>query len=127
MATTKYSISEGSRWRHKTGKYLTIHAQDRWDERTPTDARSPEWVFERATRARDAERLEVFREGGHSSMDTDSVWVYRGQTASGEHYGAVFVETDDNIVTVIDLDSIQHRPTRDYLRRYALLGGVVRE
>lgn len=64
--------------------FVTAHAADRWDERTPPDAVAPETAWTASTRVRAAARAE----------GVDEARVHQAS-------GAVLLRRDTSIVTVL--------------------------
>lgn len=131
--TPKYAVTDRDRWgmlHPRLSKHAII---DRWDERAPDGARSPEFAFLYS------EPIEELRGSRHfhdasKNKDADLIRVYHGQTADGERYGMVFLGHDagdlDGVVvtTVYRIDDVRSGPLRSYLWAVAHeAGGVVDE
>lgn len=130
--STKYSLTDRDRWGVLFPR-LSKHAiLDRWDERAPGGARSPEFAFLHS------EPIEELRGSRHfhdasKDKDADLIRVYHGQTADGERYGMVFLGHDsahDGIIvtTVYRIEDVRSGPLRSYLWALAHeAGGIVDE
>lgn len=97
--STKYSTSGNPRWTwvHQKGNpHLTSHLQERYDERTPRWACSPETAWEDGVDVSDlAPYLED--QGGQTP---EEVRYYAESNLSGtDWHGVVFIVTDGSIVT----------------------------
>lgn len=119
MASTKYSAG-GPEWRwrrHDGHPRLTTHCLDRWDERMPDDARSPEFAYLNSTVAPGIEYHPYFDKPDR--VRPDAIYVYRGRTVGGETYSAVFIEggrfDERGLVTVYSIETIRDSAVRAYL------------
>lgn len=111
--STKYSVSERTRWTFHGFPRLTDHAADRWDERTPRDAVAPETAFEEGMDVSEV-RDKVVDKGG---QQPDQV-VYWYERTNLEAYGILFIVRDDVIKTVYRAEWINDEPTQAYLQAH---------
>jgi hypothetical protein len=128
----KYRVTERDRWGMLHPR-LSDHVLERWDERTPDGARSPEFAF---LYAEPVIELRGARHFHDSSKDTDAdlIRVYHGQTADGERYAMVFLGHQDGsrddvlITTVYNVEDVRSGPLRSYLWAVSHeAGGIVDE
>ena len=88
-ATAKYSTSRAWQWQYENDNpRLTTHFLQRWNERTPPGAVSPETAWDHAVGIGD-HLVEYFEDSG--GQVADEVRLYHGQTSSGEYYTPLFI------------------------------------
>lgn len=127
MATAHQESRGLQRRLHIARQRLTDHAIEQWDDRTPEDARSPEWALAHSVRDSDVVDLDHFYQE-HRNRRADAVHCYRGRTGSGAVYGAAFIEINDVIVTCYTIGSVWDPALRAYLQaRVDSDGGTVDE
>ena len=121
MATEyKYGngVSGRARWAMPDNRpYMTDHALERWDERTPATSVSPEHAWEHGV---DVTPIAEFVRPPGSPVIADRVRYYYDPRPSDEggRYGALLVVADDVIKTVYEPSMINHGPSRAYLGAY---------
>jgi hypothetical protein len=118
--STKYDVGGRARWAHSKGlPNPSDHTLDRWDERMPADARSPEHAIERSkgTGIADHDHWD------HHDRRPDTIRVYHGRTRSGTYYGAVFVVVEGTILTCYRIADVDYAPVRAYLHALAQAAG----
>jgi len=111
--STKYSVSKAVSWRNEVAgrPRLSDHALNRWDERMPAGAVSPERAWSRAVQLRDPMTALV----SNGDMDTAALFA---ETVAGEVYGAVFLLSEDSETTVrsiLRVRTLQSEPQQAYL------------
>lgn len=123
---TKYTVSERTRWQHEHDVRLSDHAIDRYDDRTPPGAVSPETAFEASKpagcirHAREFKRLVSTHDNRPDRHEPpDEVRLYCGYTPRGERYTAIFIirsSGGDTVVTsVYPLAFIRDNRVKSYL------------
>lgn len=131
MATGhKYRAGTASdyEWHYQLGHpRITAHVEDRWNERMPADARSPEFAYVHGVRdvgiATHPHFVE-YRNG--DEIRPDAVTLYAGMTGTAE-YVAVLLERTTSVVTAYRAESIRHVGVRQYVEAVAREHGVVLE
>lgn len=122
MSTHKYSTDTPSRFIDATHRWekqaddrphFSDHALERWDDRTPDDAVSPETAWERGIDA-DELRMEVFADA--DGRAPDRVRVY-----GTAEFSVAFLVANGNVLTVYRPEWIDNGAVRAYL--FALLDG----
>lgn len=133
--TAKYRVTDRDRWTLRHPR-LSDHALDRWDERAPEGARSPEFGYIFSERVDELLGARHFHDTANDK-DADLIRVYHGQTVSDERYAMVFLGHDvaggfagEDVVitTVYRARNVHSGPLRSYL--WALsheAGGIVDE
>lgn len=105
-----------------------------WDQKTPPEARSPEYGYEHSIIAESLEHHQWFHNEVHGPPA--AIHAYRGRAADGEVYTAVFIErepsaSDDHsdrdakLTALYTIEEIDCLPLRAYL--YSLIdenGGI---
>ena len=120
---TKYNASSPTReWRYQGHPRITTHCLERWDERMPSGAASPEHAYIHSARVHGLETHPEF-DGGRTPTP-GGIRVYRGRTDDGELYTAIFIEggrqfPEDALVTVYSMDLIEDSAVRAYLHAVA--------
>ena len=120
---TKYTASSPTRkWRYEGHPRITKHCADRWNERMPAAAASPEFAYLNSTEASGICGHPEFTSG--ETPTPGGIHVYRGETPDGEQYCAIFLEggrdySEDALVTVFSVDFINDPAVRAFLHATA--------
>lgn len=121
--STKYSISPRERWRMQaeTRPRFTRHALNRYDQRTPHWAVSPQTAYEQGIRL--SGMLDLFADADGSIPDRA---VYNVELRSAcEWYGVVLLIRDNHVRTVYSLTGMEDRALQAYLEVVAFEEGLV--
>jgi hypothetical protein len=99
----KYEVEKNPRVEFKddTGWYLTDHAAERWDQRTPHHSVSPESAFKTATG-----KGTVIKWLDETVYPCDKLLYFRDDEEAGQEYGALFLCKHERISTVLTDDML---------------------
>lgn len=110
---TKYSVGRNARWRwdnEQNNPHMTIHLQERWDERTPIWAKSPEHAYLHGV---DIDHIiGYFTDNGGQTPERA---VYFAERRRDDGYGVVLLIRENCVVTVYRLASIENTAIRAFL------------
>ena len=131
MSSYKYSTSTRStrlsrteRWRGlENNPWMTDHALERWDQRMPLDACSPEAAYRESSLAVALERHPVFRtQNGNRPTEVRVCRRWVGEGDDEEAFCPVFIIVKESIVTVNRVTRINNSAVRAHLYAVADAG-----
>lgn len=123
--TSKYKYGEFYssewRWRNEYGHpRITDHAAEKWDERTPPSAVSPEWAWLHSKRVKYLTECDDLTD--RDGTTPDGVRLYYGRTLDGKGYTVVFLVQARQIPcirTVYPIEFFTESPVKSFLSAVA--------
>lgn len=103
MSTAKYSVNRSprSQWEHDTGRRISDHALERWDERTPVDSVSPERALELSiSLGAQVKYLDDY-------IGVEEVWTFIENSSGKESVEVLFLLDNSVVTTVYTFDFVQ--------------------
>lgn len=116
--STKYSVSPTERWRlqSETRPRFTEHSLERFDERTPEWAHSPEHAYLEGIPLHGV--LDLLTDKG--GQTPERARLYAESKSPSEYYGVVLIIRNNHVMTVLSLSGFEDKALQAYLEVLAI-------